>query len=272
MEITTIDAICLGLVILIGLPHGAFDGPLLMKTKGFNDSYKIKIFSYIAIGIAFWCFWIYYPNFALVIFLIVSLIHFGLGDMRSNFSSNTLNKFERFVITFSHGGLVTIIIPIFHPDKTFFVFRMLGGSSTLLYYFFLIFYILWCFAVITLCILSFKKFTKSFHLYEIIFLMLLFFYLDPLVSFTLYFCGIHTLRHMLSIKNICISKDEFERIIFKALPFIITTFFIVIGLIEFYKFYYNISFNDSLTKTVFILLASLTMPHMIFIDRFLHER
>ena len=62
MEITTIDAICLGLVILIGLPHGAFDGPLLIKAKGFHNNDNTKIFYYVTVGIAFWFFWGYLIN------------------------------------------------------------------------------------------------------------------------------------------------------------------------------------------------------------------
>ena len=36
--------------------------------------------------------------------------------------------------------------------------------------------------------------------------------------------------------------------------------------------FYKVDFNQSLMKTVFLLLASLTVPHMLFIDGIFHKR
>ena len=54
--------------------------------------------------------------------------------------------------------------------------------------------------------------------------------------------------------------------------FFLTTMFIVTSLVVYYGFYKDFDFNESLMKTVFLLLASLTVPHMLFIDGIFHKR
>ena len=272
MELTSIDTICLALIILIGLPHGAIDGPLLNKVNSMRINHNLQLLLYVFAGIGFWIFWAYFPNIGLSIFLIISLVHFGLGDLRSNFPDFNLNNFEKLIIGFSHGGLVTIITPIFHPEKTFFIFSILGGSDYFFYSFFSAAFLLWCISLLMFSVVAFRCSLKRFPLYEIILLTISCFLLDPIIFFTFYFCGIHTIRHLNSIKAICLSSNEFHDIIYKTIPFFIATMIIVASLVVYYSFYKDFEFNDSLTRTVFILLASLTVPHMIFIDNIFHRR
>ncbi len=272
MEITTLDTICLFLIILIGLPHGAIDGPLLVRATRLRDNYNFHLFSYLSAGIGFWFFWANFPNIALLIFLTISVAHFGLGDVRNHFQNHNVGTLEKFVAIFSHGGLVPIVIPIFHPEKTFFIFRMLGGTHQFFHTFFLISFIFWCATLAVFCIIAFQDPLWKKSVYEVIVLAIVCHQLDPIISFTFYFCGIHTWRHIISIKQLYHSLEEFYQAIKKSLPFIIITFIIIAGLITHYILNENIKFNGSLIKTTFILLASLTVPHMIFIDKFIHNR
>ena len=272
MEISSVDTICLALIILIGLPHGAIDGPLLNRTNGMQVHHNLKLLAYIFAGISFWLFWVCFPNIGLLVFLIISLMHFGLGDLRSNFPICDLNSFEKFIISFSHGGLVTILVPVFHPEKTFFIFNLLGVTHEFFYSFFLIGFLFWCVGLIVLSMNAFLFSLKRLPLYEIILLAISCFLFDPIVFFTFYFCCIHTLRHLKSIKANCLSTKEFNETIWKTIPFFLTTMFIVTSLVVYYGFYKEFDFNESLMKTVFLLLASLTVPHMLFIDGIFHKR
>ena len=271
MEITTVDIICLILIALIGFPHGAIDGPLLAYNPRTQNKYKTAIFLYILVGFLFWCFWHYYPNQALCIFLIISLIHFGLGDERNYFSKQTKNKFQRFIRVVSHGGLVTIVIPIFHPEKTSYIFQLLGSSFDFFINFFQFAFLLWCLCIIALCLITFKQKLARLPIYEIVILAVLCSQLDPLIFFTVYFCVLHTWRHVQSVRRIHYSDKQFLKTIHHTIPFIAITFLIVLGLASYGVFFGNFGLGDSLTKVVFILLASLTVPHMIFIDKFLNN-
>ena len=77
MEISSVDTICLALIILIGLPHGAIDGPLLNRTNGMQVHHNIKLLAYIFAGISFWLFWVYFPNISYYIYN--KSYTFGLG-------------------------------------------------------------------------------------------------------------------------------------------------------------------------------------------------
>ncbi len=272
MEITTTDTICLSLIILIGLPHGAIDGPLLIKANRLRNNYNFYLLVYISTGIGFWLFWANFPNIALLIFLTISLVHFGLGDLRKNFPNQTDGTFEKLAAIFSHGGLVPIAIPIFHPEKTFFIFYILGGTHQFLHTFFLIGFIFWCATLTIFCIMAFHNSFWKKSVYEVIVLVISCYHLDPIIYFTFYFCVIHTWRHVTSIRQLYNSIDEFYQAIYKSIPFLIITFIIIGALLAHYIINENIKFTDSLIKTVFILLASLTVPHMIFIDKFIHNR
>lgn len=272
MEISSIDIICLALITLIGLPHGAIDGPLLNRTNGMQAHHNIKLLAYIFAGISFWLFWVCFPNIGLLIFLIISLMHFGLGDLRSNFLSADLNRFEKFIISFCHGGLVTILVPVFHPEKTFLIFNLLGVTRDFFYSIFLIGFLFWCISFIVLSMNAFLFSLKRRPLYEIIFLAIICSLFDPIVFFTFYFCCIHTLRHLISIKDKCVSNKEFNGTIWKTIPFFFATMFIVASLVVYYGFFKDFDFTESLMKTVFLLLASLTVPHMLFIDGVFHKR
>ena len=228
--------------------------------------------AYISVGLGFWFFWANFPNIALPIFLTISLVHFGLGDLRNNFQNKNFGPFEKFVAIFSHGSLVPIVIPTFHPEKTFFIFRMLGGTHHFLHNFLLIGFIFWCATLTVFCLIAFRNSFWKISVYEVIVLAILCYQLDPIISFTAYFCGIHTWRHITSIKQLYNSIDEFNQTIYKSIPFLTTTFIVLGVLVTFYSLNDNMKFTESLIKAVFILLASLTVPHMIFIDKFIHNR
>ena len=54
----------------------------------------------------------------------------------------------------------------------------------------------------------------------------------------------------------------------KALPFVIITWILLGALFLYSTRVLNLTYDESLLQTVFISLASLTIPHMIFIDGF----
>ena len=81
--LTPIDIFALFAVMAIGLPHGAFDGAIafflgagrsVMKMTGFLVAYSLLAGLYIGFGLL--------PMLALGLFLILSIIHFGSGDIQ----------------------------------------------------------------------------------------------------------------------------------------------------------------------------------------------
>jgi len=84
------------------------------------------------------------------------------------------------------------------------------------------------------------------------------------VAFTLYFCFLHSIRHIVSIANELNNENFYHGIkefIKKALPLsIVTAILFIFSLIIAYNYY---EINDAILKIIFIGLASLTFPHIL---------
>ena len=114
-------------------------------------------------------------------------------------------------------------------------------------------------------ILSLKKnfATKSLLLMDFLSVLILNYFFNPVLAFTIYFCFLHSIRHSISLikkinKNI---KKGFPIFFKKALPLTILTIFGYILALYFLNNYNNL--NDSINKVIFIGLASLTFPHIL---------
>ncbi|MDC0445998.1 Brp/Blh family beta-carotene 15,15'-dioxygenase, partial [Candidatus Pelagibacter sp.] len=113
-----------------------------------------------------------------------------------------------------------------------------------------------------------KKFIVFFDYFSI---LILNYYLTPLVAFTVYFCFLHSIRHSITLIYE-IDKNDFKNglKVFsqKALPLTaLTAIFCLIGL---YLLNNNYDFDSSILKIIFIGLASLTFPH-ILLEYFLEK-
>ena len=94
-------------------------------------------------------------------------------------------------------------------------------------------------------------------------ILILNYFLNPVLAFTSYFCFLHSIRHSISlIKEINTNiKKALPLFIKKALPLTILTIFVYIFALYILNNYYEL--NDSIYKVIFIGLASLTFPHIL---------
>ena len=106
-----------------------------------------------------------------------------------------------------------------------------------------------------------KKFTIFFDYFSI---LILNYYLPPLLAFTIYFCFLHSIRHSISLiyeidnENFTNGFKVFTK---RALPLtILTVIFCLIGLYLLNNIY---DLHSSILKIIFIGLASLTFPHIL---------
>lgn len=265
------DQICLLIVFLVGLPHGAIDGPLIssiVKNK-INTSYWLA--SYLLMAVIFYFLWLNFPTFCLSIFLLISIIHFGLGDIRNspNFKNTTKNKIISSIAFVSHGCIIPIVIPIFHQEQTSLFFNLLGVQDTFfLYSLIRVLFVFWLSSFCIYLLYSVKKRELLPAVIELILLIIIIYFTSPLLSFTIYFCLLHTPRHIKDIYNSFQNKNVYKKIMMKTLPFVVITWVLLGGLFLYSTSILNLTYDESLFQTVFISLASLTIPHMIFIDGF----
>ena len=257
--------VSLFLILTIGISHGSLDhikGKQLLKILGFKSSI-IFYFGYLMISLITIFTWILFPNFLLLFFLIVASYHFGKED--SVFvNKNKKKKFE--LVYFLKGSLVIVVPLLFHKNETLFIFQSLNFdisesiliNNLMLYYFILLSF---CSSVFLSLNKSFD--IKSLLLMDFLSILILNYFLHPILAFTLYFCFLHSIRHSISlIKKINNNiKKGFPIFLKKTFPLtIITILAYVIAL--FFLNNYN-ELDEAIYKVMFIGLASLTFPHIL---------
>ena len=270
--------ICLILILIIGISHGSLDhekGRKLFKIFNIN-SISIFYISYISISILIIAIWIFMPSISLIVFLLVASYHFGKEDTQF-----LINKVSIFIqLLFFFKGLLIILAPIFFNfDETVSIFKLIlvDNENFYLTLDFIesnkILPILIILSTLSSIYLFLKEFNlKKFSIFLDYFsILILNYYLSPLIAFTIYFCFLHSVRHSMSLIYEIDSQDFTNGIkifIKKAIPLtILTGIFCLIGL---YLLNNNYDLNSSILKIIFIGLASLTFPH-ILLEYFLEK-
>ena len=163
---------------------------------------------------------------------------------------------------------MTIIFGIifFNENQSFLIFEYLTNDKVyLIQKYFFIPYCLTLLSIVYFIYLSLyeKKLRKG--VLEILFLLLIFYFFDPLLSFSIYFCFFHTYKHLKHlIKNIYSNLTNKKFVIYSTLIFTVISW--IGGLVIVYYLVQNLSIYESILKVIFIGLAALTLPHMLLVD------
>ncbi len=262
---------CLFLILIIGVSHGSLDhvkgGKLIKIFK--IENMTLFYFSYILIAVIVITLWVLATSILLIIFLLVASYHFGKEDTQflHNYNSNFMG-----ILYFLKGSLVILAPLYFHFEETIEIFKLLLIDNENFYssLSFIENNRLIDLGIILSSISSIILFVKKFNFknFSIFFdyfsILILNYYLSPLIAFTAYFCFLHSVRHSMTLiyeldnNNM---KNGLLIFIKKAMPLTVLT--AVICLIGIYLLNFKYEFNDSIIKVIFIGLASLTFPHIL---------
>ncbi len=255
--------ISLFLILTIGISHGSLDhikGKKLIKYFGYK-SMSIFYLGYLLIGAVIILIWLIFPKSLLFLFLITAAFHFGKED------SEFINQKKNFELIYFFKGSLIITSPLFfHKEETIAIFETLNFNiSNNLIISDEILFVLVLLSLISGIILSFKKNieVKSLLLMDYLSIIILNYFLNPIIAFTIYFCFLHSIRHSISLmreinKNLTKGLPIFIK---KALPLTILTIFgYVVSILILNN--YN-EFNETIYRVIFIGLASLTFPHIL---------
>ena len=187
--------ISLFLILSIGISHGSLDkikGKKLIKYLGYK-SMSIFYLSYLLIGAVIILIWLIFPKSLLFLFLIIAAFHFGKED------SEFINQKKNFELIYFLKGSLIITSPLFfHKKETLAIFETLNFNiSNNLIISDEILFILILLSLFSGIILSFKKSieVKSLLLMDYLSILILNYFLDPIIAFTIYFCFLHSIRH-----------------------------------------------------------------------------
>ena len=257
--------ICLLLIMSIGISHGSLDnlkGKRLLKILKIKEIKKFY-FSYIGLSALIILLWILLPNFLLSIFLLIASYHFGKED--TVFKLNIIG-IKKDVLFLLKGSSIIIAPLLFNYDKTNEIFlilkfdlfnKFLISKEILLLFLFLSF-------VSGLMLSKFKNIDDStLSIMDFLSVILINYFLNPILAFTIYFCLLHSIRHSLSlIFELDVNFDVgLIKFIKKALPLTLIT--AIVYLISIYSLNNFFELNNAIYKVIFIGLASLTFPHIL---------
>ncbi len=268
IELTLFNIVSFLLIFFIGLPHGSFDGAVASLVGFKTKSQFIQfLFYYLVLFFLVIIFWINFPIISLMIFLGMTISHFGLCD----WSHMKIKKYK-FSVASTYGMTVIFGIIFFNENQSLKIFEYLTNNK--IYYFqtFLFIPYLITFAMILyFTYLSYYEKKLRIGVIEIFFLLAIFYIFDPLFSFAIYFCFFHTYKHLKHlIKNIYLHLTNKKLVIYSTIIFTIISWisciFVAIYLAQ------NLTLYESFLKVVFIGLAALTLPHMILVDLYYRRK
>ena len=269
---------CFLLILTIGVSHGALDhlkGKKLLTILNIKKFYIFYLI-YILLALSVILVWTIVPAITLIVFLAVASFHFGKEDTQFliNKNSNLIS------ILYFFRGILIIITPLyFNFDETVTIFKMLLINSEQFYSSlgfiekYKIIEIAIGLSALSSIILFLREFNiKKFAIFLDFFsIIILNYYLSPLVAFTIYFCFLHSIRHTISLaiemdnSNL---KNGLKLFAQKALPLTVLT--AILSLLGLYFLNNVYELNSAILKIIFIGLASLTFPH-ILLEYFLEK-
>jgi Brp/Blh family beta-carotene 15,15'-monooxygenase len=249
-------------LVFLGMPHGALDVYILREILETKRHVLIGLFIYIGFSLPILFFWPVYPTACFLFFLSYSLLHFADSDMQDSTFSLKLKAIEflarvslPFCLPFMFHQIETLeLVKWIHPEvqlmqmkSVFFVF----GSFSLVFVF------LHTFLGLFRLFKNLKEADITFL--EPLVISILFISMNPLYAFGIYFCFIHSIKHVV---NVLFSVKI-------PSPFTILPYWLVplAGLpILFYLYSMDQEIlGQKIFQYIIIILSSLALPHAVLI-------
>ena len=257
-----VSFIALVAIVLVGLPHGAFDGAVALAL-GYGKTLQSMfgfIVVYILIAALVVVFWVNFSDIALLLFLAISIWHFGIGDSLPG------DLFQRAIQALGHGGLVVVGISVFHTTEVDLIFAHLVSSETeWLWQFIYAGAFILVIVLVAYLVLAWRKPELRVRFFELLGLGIVYYILPPLAAFALYFCVIHSARHLgYTWGRLRALSYPPSILILLAVSFTLVTW--GVGIVIFWLMPTTEIIDGAILQIIFIGLAALTVPHMLLVD------
>lgn len=243
------------LITALGVPHGALDTLFARELHGVRSitGWCIFTLAYLAPAALVVVLWHYAPAVFLVGFLLVSGVHFS-GDPAPG---------ARYFTRIMYGGALILLPLLLHAAEVSALFAFLVGSDIAAPIVYWLGYLSWPWLVGTvIAVVSCLRadWLTALELASVALLALL---APPLLAFTIFFCGMHSARHILRTARHVGTATNYQLVRAAAAPLLgaLATGAALL-------WYLPASPIDArVTQLVFVGLAALTIPHMALVER-----
>lgn len=246
-------------LIFVGMPHGAMDIFLLYKTIGTGKYLLLSLLIYTGLALPILFLWPIFPTACFLFFLVYSLIHFTDSDMQNSGPLKVLEFFARVSLPFSlpyifHHAETLKLVSWIHPNIDLSSFDTIISS----------FGYLGLVLVGLFTLIGAKKFFLRFPdedmgFLEPLVLSVLFVFISPLYALAIYFCFIHSIKHLINV----IARIEIKSIV-TILPYWLIP---LLGLPVIATIYAQnfAKLEASLFQYSLIVLSALALPHALLV-------
>jgi Brp/Blh family beta-carotene 15,15'-monooxygenase len=243
------------LMLLLGVPHGAYDGPLLWRFSPSPGQRAAWLTAYLLLALAAFAFWRLQAEVAFGLFLLLSLIHFG----RSDAPAAALPHAALLVVGF--GGVFTLLLPWWHRAAVEDVLELLQVPHERFFWALARLLLpLWLLAAAwTLAVLLYHG--RQRELLTFAGLVTLVLLLPPLWALCIYFCGLHARRHTRLVLTLLQDSTVVRR---QMLSIMAVT--LLLALWALWWIAVEAAVTAALVQTFFAGLFALTLPHMLLTD------
>jgi Brp/Blh family beta-carotene 15,15'-monooxygenase len=242
------------LIVFLGVPHGALDPVYaealpLIKSRiawvGFVVCYLLLALLVVAV-------WWYAPSPFLVGFLLVSAWHFS-GD---------LGVGATFLLRFFYGGAVIVLPAAFHAAELNRLFSLLAGPQAAALIMVPLQFMAWPWLVIVVCLVASNARHNGLLVLELMALSLLTLCVSPLLAFTVYFCCMHSPRHIMR-------TQQYAGMSFKRLALVAVLPMLAVMVMAAGSWYLlpDSAIDERMLQFLYVALAALTIPHMVLVER-----
>ena len=262
------------IILLIGMPHGALDHHIDGNLEGWNPYTLNKRFytQYFFLMGIYSVFWIYFPFFSFMFFLLITLYHFGQADaMRFN-----VTGLEKWSIHLARG--ITVVGLIIFGDLEYSSSIIEAVTNISIYKASIGVYnpniVKWVVAgfypfIFILIVLFSKQHIahKLIYFIDAIIVSALFFYCDLVWAFAVYFGIWHSYNHALIMLKYLNSKKHSVNFAWFFKQSFLFSLLSYIGLLFVYNMLSAFGNEELLISLLFVVIAILTLPHMMVVEK-----
>ena len=243
------------LIFVLGIPHGALDVIFAKRLYRLTSLGRWSVFclAYVSLAAAVVGFWWVFPATFLILFLVVSAFHFS-GDLDDGTSV---------LMRVWYGGSMLVFPAWFHEAEVTRLFSALvpGDAAQTLAHVLHVMAMPWCVGLSVTLIVQWRRHWVTGV--EVTCVSLLAMVAPPLLSFTVFFCAMHSARHV--IRSRAFAADLAWRDLLKkaGAPMGVC----VLAGVLLWPMIKDLPLDTAVVKILFVALAALTVPHMVLIER-----
>ncbi|MBC8048882.1 MAG: Brp/Blh family beta-carotene 15,15'-dioxygenase [Chitinophagales bacterium] len=239
------------MTLLLGMPHGAMDVALATSYRDQNTLRCRAVFigRYLGLAGMVMLMWRLYPGISLCLFLVISAAHFA-DDWKADFSLP-----QRLIL-----GIALLSFPaILYEQNLSDLFAWLVPAADAVWIAHTQGWVALVIAPVAAGIIAVNIHKNHLAGAEAALVLALSIAATPLTFFLLYFCCLHSVRHLMDASR-TLRLTSLKSAAVTGFPYALAAF---LGVVGFALFGLNGSVDSNLFMSLFVGLAALTVPHML---------